>query len=438
MPKSSVLDSHRENAFCNSDAHQLDSSRQPILFGRYRDAILQLGTSAKQHPETLVAVTERHSVFYVPFEHVNVRARLVIVGITPGPNQIALAYATVRRLTDTGAPDNIVLAEAKREAAFGGPTMRPNLVRMLDAFGFAQILKITDVGDLWGDASQLLHATSVIPHAAFDGDKPFAGSFEDIMASPALQATFEGHFVPSLAALPTDARFVALGRTPLAALDWCAARGHLRQDQVLGAFAHPSTNGGSQVGVYLGTKKLSDLSEGDPVRSRVAWLREAAARMNAATRAIGGGMINEEPGGPVRAPKTLGHGARRPVSQERTGIEDAEAGEAARNCAFEVAGFRLTGQTLKVALFERASACQSVYLVRQTEKLKVVVHPALGPKADIAADEAGGVFEGFYHNSNMRQFPSRTNDGKTAVRYGLGYTFSTTASLTHFLKLIAG
>lgn len=53
----------------------------------------------------------------------------------------------------------------------------------------------------------------------------------------------------------------------------------LRREQVMGAFAHPSNNGGSQVAIYLGEKSPGDLHHKDPVRHRVEWLLAAAARM---------------------------------------------------------------------------------------------------------------------------------------------------------------
>lgn len=418
------------------DTPRLSHTIPFALLDRYRDAIQRLGPDAERHHETQISASGPHRVFYVPFEHVNVRARIVIVGITPGPNQIALSYASVRELLAAGLPDDVVLAEAKREAAFGGPAMRPNLVRMLDAFGFARILDIADVEMLWGDAADLLHATSVVPHAAFVGDKPFAGSFEDIMASPALRATFEDHFVPTLARLRPDAHFVALGRTPLAALDWCAARGHLRPDQVLGAFAHPSTTGGSQVGVYLGHVDPEELSERNPVRSRVAWLREAAARMDVSTRAIGGGMMAATPMPPVQSPPTVEPTVRRQRSSREAENDPIAPTAPDWRRTFEVFGYRMIAETAKIALFKTASARWPVYIVKGSGKLKVVVHPDQGVVADAAADMAKGTFDGAYHNSNMREFPSRMNGGKTAVRFGLGYIFPTTESLGRFLDAL--
>ncbi|MEI8696914.1 MULTISPECIES: hypothetical protein [unclassified Mesorhizobium] len=255
----------------------------PIFFDRYRDVINRRGEAAARTPETLLDVDGRDELFYIPFEHVNSAARLVVVGITPGPDQIALAYRTVSSKIKVGLTNEKILAEAKKHGAFGGPTMRPKLLQMMRHFGFSELLGIEREEDLWAHRSDLLHATSIVPHAAFRRGKPFAGSFDDVLRTPVFRESFERDFVPSLSMLNPDALYVGLGPTPLAALDRCAEQGLIRPDQVLGAFAHSSTNGGSQVDVYLGLKSIDALNEKDPVRYRSDFLLPAYERMKAVT-----------------------------------------------------------------------------------------------------------------------------------------------------------
>ncbi|MBV9528151.1 hypothetical protein [Sphingomonas sp.] len=256
-------------------------SPQPVLLDRFRAVLSRDSAAAALSPLTRLGADSirRDELFYVPFEHMNLEARLVIVGITPGPNQIALAYDAVQAGLNSGLEDESILARAKEAGSFGGPQMRPKLLKMLQAFGFPQLLGIRDAAELWESKSALLHATSVVPHAAIRNGKPFAGSFNDVLESSVMKASFERDFAATLPLLSSDALYVALGPTPLGALDWCAARGLLRREQVMGAFAHPSNNGGSQVAIYLGEKSPGDLHHKDPVRHRVEWLLAAAARM---------------------------------------------------------------------------------------------------------------------------------------------------------------
>lgn len=221
----------------------------------------------------------RHSLQYVPFEHVNVGARLVIVGITPGPTQRDDAYEEASQLLRRGLPDGEILRRVKRFAAFGGPTMRPNLERMIDALGITTLVGGGRAADLWGARADLMHATSVVPHAAFVRGKPFAGSFEEIQRVDMLRRCFERDFLPTLRHLRRDAYFIGLGPTPAAALSFAAKKGFIDGSRILGWLAHPSKQGGSQVAVYLGEKKADQLHERDPVRRRADELVAAAAAM---------------------------------------------------------------------------------------------------------------------------------------------------------------
>lgn len=246
------------------------------LLPSYRDVLRRYGAAAAAKPDTILATEGRYSLAYVPFEHVNRKAKIVIVGITPGPTQREQAYAEASRLLWNGADDESVLAGIKKIAAFGGPTMRPNLERMIDGMGISRHLGIARAADLWGAKTSLMHATSVVPHAAFVRNKPFAGSFSEILRSPILRECFEADFVASLDQLPPTALFVGLGPTPAEALAFAARQGLIDEARVLGWLAHPSTNSGSQVAVYLGETDPKDLKPKDPVRHRVAALISAS------------------------------------------------------------------------------------------------------------------------------------------------------------------
>ncbi|MGM4960877.1 hypothetical protein ACT4MK_36795 [Bradyrhizobium barranii] len=215
----------------------------------------------------------------MPFEHVNVDARLVIVGITPGATQRDEACEAAGRLLRRGLPDGEILRQVKKLAAFGGQAMRPNLERMIDALDIMALLGGGRASELWGGRAHLLHATSVVPHAAFVKGKPFAGSFEEIQRVDVLRRSFERDFLPTLHHLRRDSYFIGLGPTPAAALSFAADKGLIDRSRILGWLAHPSTSGGSQVSIYLGEKKVEELKERDPVLLRAKALVAASANM---------------------------------------------------------------------------------------------------------------------------------------------------------------
>jgi len=244
-----------------------------------------LAKSGKDAAPLILGSEGRYSLEYVPFEHVNIEAKLVIVGITPGPTQRDDAYDETKHLSRRGLADAEILRRVKRHAAFGGPAMRPNLERMLDEMGVMTLLSGGRAAELWAGRAHLLHATSAVPHAAFVGGKPFAGSFEEIRRIDLLRRCFEQDFLPTLSRLRPDAYYIALGPTPAAALAFAADRGRIDRSRILGWLAHPSTQGGSQVSVYLGKKKVAELNPKDPVRHRASALVAAAEEMRARLKA---------------------------------------------------------------------------------------------------------------------------------------------------------
>ena len=66
-------------------------------FDNFEPILRTSGSSAVRHPATILTEEPPYEVFYIPFEHVNRDARLVIVGITPGMNQLEMAYAETQR-----------------------------------------------------------------------------------------------------------------------------------------------------------------------------------------------------------------------------------------------------------------------------------------------------------------------------------------------------
>jgi hypothetical protein len=257
------------------------------MFQAYAERLACLGATGVRTAAFELGREGRYSLHYIPFEHVNKVAKLVIVGITPGPNQLELAYETAQQRIRACNSESETLVEVKKHGAFGSKTMRPNLTKMLNHFGFDEILGIDDINSLWGNNAHLLHSTSVLPHAAFEvrkgKDSPFAGDFNEVMGCDLFRECFLDCFVPSVNEINSEAKYIGLGRCPEQALVWCVEKGYLRKDQVIGALSHPATTGGSSVGYFLREKRLNDLSPKDPVRHRANWLDAAYEKMSRIT-----------------------------------------------------------------------------------------------------------------------------------------------------------
>ena len=240
-------------------------------------------------PSKPVIVDEdrQYRVQYIPFEYVNPAAKLVIVGIAPGNNQIEGTYSALDFMLRAGESKEDILRAVKRQNSFGGDKMKPNLLKMLRHFEFEKLLGIGDVEKLWGKSHHLFQATSVVPNAAFKwGTKKgvadwqmFAGSFEEVLKIPMLRQQFEDVFLPSVRSMNPNALYIGLGPTPDAALQSCVDNGLIRADQFLGSFAHPSSTAGDQVKYFLREKSRAEITPGNPLLHRADYLDAFYARM---------------------------------------------------------------------------------------------------------------------------------------------------------------
>jgi hypothetical protein len=71
-------------------------------FDQFAPALKRLGSQGQHAPEFSLGKDGPYELRYIPFEYLNRDARLVIVGITPGPNQIELAYDAAQSLLMSG------------------------------------------------------------------------------------------------------------------------------------------------------------------------------------------------------------------------------------------------------------------------------------------------------------------------------------------------
>ena len=236
---------------------------------------LKNGTSNKN--AFLLGAEKDTKVFYVPFEQINHQAKLVLVGITPGPTQMDASYRIAGTALRSALPAEIVLRKAKQAAAFDG--MRPRINEMLDHFQIPRKLGLGSATSLWGSNFDSFHPTSIVPNAAFKADKYFNGPFKEVITNSLLRREFEDGFVASLTKFTGMPFFVAMGPVVDEAIKWCIARGMIAPNQYLGYLPHPSGNAGSQFSYFMRQKSLDQLKPKDPVRYRVADLDAAYALM---------------------------------------------------------------------------------------------------------------------------------------------------------------
>jgi hypothetical protein len=178
------------------------------------------------------------SVYYAPFDYINPNARIALVGITPGWQQMEFAFRVTRNGLHNGLNPLEAMMQAKRLASFAGP-MRRNLVEMLDGIGLPEALGVSSSSALFEDRQDLVHTTSAIRYPVFVGGRNYSGHKPTLMRSPALITYVRTLLAEELEMLPA-ALIVPLGEAAKSAIDDLVDRHIIDSRRYLRGLPHPS------------------------------------------------------------------------------------------------------------------------------------------------------------------------------------------------------
>ena len=106
-------------------------------------------------------------IYYAPHnEYFNKDAKIFIIGITPGFQQMNTAISTARK--ELEHTDNIEAIQYKCKvlARFSG-SLRKNIISMLDDLKLNEIMNIKSTSELFEEKDYLLHTVSLIPYPVF-------------------------------------------------------------------------------------------------------------------------------------------------------------------------------------------------------------------------------------------------------------------------------
>jgi hypothetical protein len=177
-------------------------------------------------------------IYYAPFEYVNERAKVVIVGITPGLHQMKKSFSTILDEKDKINNDEALLHQVKNNSSFEGP-MRKNLVQMLDELELNKYLGISSTMELFNEASHFVQTTSVIPYPVFRNGKNYSGSAPKMLKTEILKRYVTEYFATEMTKFD-HALIIPLGVNVSEVLNYLADKNILNRDCLLTGFPHPS------------------------------------------------------------------------------------------------------------------------------------------------------------------------------------------------------
>lgn len=214
--------------------------------------------SEKLPKELLIEEAGDLSVYYAPFDHVNLRARVVLCGITPGHQQASIALSEASRQLKKGTSSKQAMIAAKNTASFGGP-MRTNLVSMLDYIGLHKNLDIESCHDLFGSKSDLVHYTSALRYPVFKSGNNYSGT-PSMVTNSFLRKNIDKFLLPELTLLSPSTVMIPLGPKVEEALRYAAQAGAICEQQILAGMPHPSGANAERIAYFLGRKSREMLS----------------------------------------------------------------------------------------------------------------------------------------------------------------------------------
>ena len=186
-------------------------------------------------------------MFYAPHnEFINKQAKIVIVGITPGWQQMKMAFMQFTKSLATHSSLDNCLYDAKVAARFSG-TMRSNLIEMLDQCHLPSTLNVASSAHLFERNNLSLHTTSIIKYPVFIKEKNYTGHQPHAMDSPLLRHYIYRVFPEEMSNIRQPALVIPLGKAVEKLIFKLIEEQKLPNHHYVFGFPHPSGANGHRI-----------------------------------------------------------------------------------------------------------------------------------------------------------------------------------------------
>lgn len=189
---------------------------------------------------------QRVEVWYAPLGRRTSSPAVWILGITPGWNQMRIAYEGAAEALQLGRSAKEAAGCPKPRVAFAG-TMRTNLIMMLDEIGLGAALGLASTEALFG--TDLLRTGSVLRYPVFTNRKNYTGSSPAPTKHVFLKSMLDTIFAEELEAVE-DCPIIPLGKAVESVLAYSAMEGRVDPNRVMTGFPHPSGANGHRVSQF--------------------------------------------------------------------------------------------------------------------------------------------------------------------------------------------
>ncbi|QJA08126.1 hypothetical protein HF520_03825 [Romboutsia sp. CE17] len=185
-------------------------------------------------------------IYYAPHnEYINQNAKVFIIGITPGFQQMSTALATARYGIEKDKSLEEIQYECKVAGRFSG-SLRKNIISMLDEIKLNEALGILSCDELFKDKDYLLHTTSLIPYSVFSKGNNYTGHSPKLIKSDFLMKYVYENISYNIENL-NEVLIIPLGKAVEEVLDNLVNKNIIKESQILRGFPHPSGANGHRL-----------------------------------------------------------------------------------------------------------------------------------------------------------------------------------------------
>ena len=181
-------------------------------------------------------------IYYAPHnEHFNKDAKIFIVGITPGFQQMSKAISTARKELEHNDNIEAIQYKCKVAARFSGG-LRKNIISMLDDLKLNEIMNVNSSSELLDEKDHLLHTVSLIPYPVFVKKENYTGHTPKLIKNEFLMKYVYDNFINEFKRLenPENVLLIPLGKAVEEILLKLQEDKIIGENQILLGFPHPS------------------------------------------------------------------------------------------------------------------------------------------------------------------------------------------------------
>lgn len=218
------------------------------MLSDYKEVIKKLPLKDKYTREELLTSDflidkqDKMEIYYAPHnEYINQRARIFIIGITPGFQQMNMAMATARKELELNENIKVIQYKCKVSGRFSG-SLRKNIISMLNEIELNKILDINSCDELFSNKDYLLHTVSLIPYSVFVNKQNYTGHTPKLLKNEFLMQYVYDNFVNELQSIKDHKKLllIPLGKAVEEVLCKLQSDGVIDSKQILRGFPHPS------------------------------------------------------------------------------------------------------------------------------------------------------------------------------------------------------